>query len=202
MENKEQLIRHITALFFKNGIKSMTMDDISAALGISKKTLYKHFSDKNSMVAECIGSYLEEDRIGVEKIFSAGYNAIEELFEVMRFTVEKIRDFHPSIHYDLQKYHPEAWRLFNQYKSHNLTDCVALNLKKGIKENLYRENINVQLVSKIHIAKIDMIFDTQIFPPADFTIAEVATELVFYHLYAIVNDMGRKYITEKLNAGI
>jgi AcrR family transcriptional regulator len=168
MENKEHIIRLITIMLFKNGIKSMTMDDISGALGMSKKTLYKYFPDKNTLVAECVGSYLEEDRLGVQKIYAEGYNAIEELFEVMRFTGERIREFHPSLHFDLLKYHPGVYKLFNEYKTNSITNCVAENLKKGIAEHLYRENINVPVVAKIHIAKIDMIFDTSLFPTSEY----------------------------------
>ncbi|MBA3900623.1 MAG: TetR/AcrR family transcriptional regulator [Bacteroidetes bacterium] len=198
MEEKNiQLLQSIYKLFMRNGIKSMTMDDISRGLGMSKKTLYKHFKDKNCLVAECLENYLHEDEAQMEAIHQSKHNAIDELFEIIKYNSEKIQAFHPSIHYDLEKYYPEAWKLFNDYKFNYLASCVEENLKKGIAEGLYRQNLNTKIIAKMHIARIDMIFDAEIFPVSEFQFVDVLMELIRYHIRGIASEKGLNYLSEK-----
>jgi TetR/AcrR family transcriptional regulator, cholesterol catabolism regulator len=196
-EKNTLLLQSINKLFMRNGIKSMTMDDISRGLGMSKKTLYKFFKDKNSLVTECMQYHLDEDKSQMCHITQLNLNAIEELFEIMKCVGEKVQEFHPSLHFDLEKYHPEAWKIFNDYKFNFLCQSVEQNLEKGIKEGLYRENLNTRIIARIHISKIDVVFDPQIFPVSEFQFVEVLMELIRYHLRGIASEKGLKLLSEK-----
>lgn len=198
-EKNTRLLQSIYMLFMRNGIKSMTMDDISRDLGMSKKTLYKNFRDKNHLVCECLKNYLDYDKHEIQSIFNSDLNAIDELFEIIKYNSEKIQLFHPSIHYDLQKYHPEAWGIFTNYKFNYIFSCVEQNLMKGIREGLYRNNLNTKIIARMYVARIDMVFDPSIFPDSDFQFVDVFKEMIRYHIRGIASEKGLKYLSEKFN---
>ncbi len=194
-----QLLQPICKLFMRNGIKSMTMDDIARSMGMSKKTLYKSFKDKGDLVYQVLENHLEEDKTALDKICSSGLNAIDEMFEITKHVGEQIKDIHPSIHFDLEKYYPEAWQVFNDYKFNYIYSSVKANLEKGIKENLYRENLNASIVAKIHISRIDIMFDPKVFPVSEYKFGDVVTEMMRYHIRGIASEKGIKYMIKKFN---
>lgn len=200
MENiKSQLLEPICKLLVRNGIKSMTMDDIARSMGMSKKTLYKYFKDKGDLVFQVLENYLEEDKKALDNICALGLNAIDEMFEITKHTGEQIKDLHPSIHYDLEKYYPDAWQLFINFKFQYIYTSVKTNLEKGIREQLYRENLNASIIAKIHISRIDVIFDPQMFPVTEFKFTDVLTEMMRYHIRGIASEKGIKYMIKKFN---
>ena len=195
---KATLLMQIANLFMRNGIKSMTMDDIAKSMGISKKTLYKHFKNKADLVYKVLEGYLEEEKKVLEIICKSGFNAIDEMFEITKYASTQIKDINPAIHYDLQKYYPKAWQVFVNYKYNSVFAIVASNLQKGIREGFYRININIPIVAKIYISRIDMLFDPQLFPVSEFKFVDVLEEMIHYHIRGISGDKGLKHLLKKV----
>src|SRR5690606_4198902 len=137
-EKEQELFGKVGQLFLRFGIKSMTMDDISRQLGISKKTLYQFVSDKNDLVQKVLENVVAEQMANSKKLCEKYENAIDMIFELSKSVNERFRAIHPSIHYDLQKYHPAAWEIFNRFKNEFVTNCVEQNLIDGINQGLYR----------------------------------------------------------------
>ena len=113
-ETKSKISCTAFQLFCQRGIKSVSMDDIAQFLSMSKKTIYKWFENKNEIVVASTGAYLQDMQDRCEVHFQSAGNAIEELFNMMAMTRELFNQFHPSIFHDLQKYHPEAFKLWMQ----------------------------------------------------------------------------------------
>ena len=108
----ENLIQQIFNLFMRNGIKSMTMDDIARELSISKKTIYKYFDDKSDLVNQVMQFHLDNDKRLVAEFSKNDFNAIDQMFEIAKNTTRNIKEIHPSSYFDLQKYYPLAWENF------------------------------------------------------------------------------------------
>ena len=100
----------------KYGIKSVTMDDISKNLSISKKTLYKHFKDKDDIVYTLMQLDIENEKLDMEKSCINSGNAIEETYAFSAIITEKLKDLNASVMYELEKYHPKSYKLFINYK--------------------------------------------------------------------------------------
>ena len=111
----KEILAKTVQLFMKFGIKSMTMDDVARQLGISKKTLYLYVSDKNDLVIKTMRAIVDRERQAVINMNSNHSNAIDQLFELSKDVAQKFGSVHPSINYDLQKYHPEAWKVFSDF---------------------------------------------------------------------------------------
>jgi len=198
-EKADLLFPSIFGLFMRNGIKSMTMDDICKELGISKKTLYKHVRDKSDLVNRVMLWFVENEEKLIEELATQQLNAIEELFAIFKNVTNKIKEIHPSSYYDLQKYYPEAWNTFLKYKNVFVYNSTIDNMVKGIREGLYRENVDIEIVTKIYISRIDLCIDSKVFPPDKFKFKEVVLEMMRYHIRGIATKKGWRYLSEKIN---
>lgn len=200
MEKKEQLLAEILPLFLKYGIRSLNMDDIARHLGISKKTLYLYFNDKNDIIESGFKLRMEVDKFCVHSIQEQKDNAIEELLEITETLSANMQSMHPSIWFDLNKYHPNAFKMFEQYKNTFIYESVLKNLKKGLEQGLYRKEIKPELIAKFYVSKIELMFDAEFFMNLNLNPVEVHRENIIYHLHGIVNKKGReileKFISE------
>jgi TetR/AcrR family transcriptional regulator, cholesterol catabolism regulator len=187
-------------LFMQNGIRSMTMDDVAKNLNVSKKTLYRHFKDKNDLVQKVMGFHIESDIALVESIAGSFDNAIEEMFKITEHITTQIKEIHPSNLFDLQKYYPEAWGLFVRHKSTFIYTTITNNMKRGIEELLYIPNLNIEIIGRIYIGRIDMCLDATLFPHKDFPFKTVVYEMLLYHLRAVSSPNGMNYLLKKLKS--
>jgi AcrR family transcriptional regulator len=200
VEKKEQLIIEVITLFMRYGIKSLTLDDIARHLAISKKTLYQFFKDKNDLVSEAFKYALSIDYSIICSIQSKGLNAIDELIEISEKMSMRHKQMHPSLLYDLQKYHSDAWKMLLEYKGGVITACVESNLKRGIEEGFFRQEISTEIIAKIYASKIESVFDGELFPHDRYDTAYVYKETILYHLYAVCDEKGRKYLNKKIKS--
>ena len=199
MEEKHQEIIHqVNALFMRCGIKSVTMDDIARELKISKKTLYQFVTDKADLVCKTITQHCALEEKITSQILEQYENAIDELVGITMHVSEQLQQIHPSIHYDLEKYYPDAWKVFNDHKERHIFKCVSGNLTQGILQGLYRKNLNVPIIAKIYISRIDVLFDGAVFPPNEYSFKEVFYEMMRYHIRGIASEKGIAYLTEKI----
>lgn len=180
------------------GIKSMTMDDLARQMSISKKTLYQFFADKSELVRMVLITHLDRDRDEIIRIYEENENAIEELFKVIKLVSSKLVKIHPSIHFDLEKYYPEAWKAFKEHKNNFIFKSLTRNMEKGIRTGLYRDDFDVAVIAKIYISRIDSVFDPEVFPPDQYHFSKVYFEMVTYHLRGISTAKGLEILDQKL----
>lgn len=193
-ETRDKIIEVAFALFCQNGIKSVSMDDIAQRLGMSKKTIYKWFENKNEIVVEAISNYLDSVDRDCKHVVENSSNAIEELFTMMGMIRQIFSKIHPSIFHDLQKYHPEAWANWVKHKEQVIFGDVKRNLLRGMKEELFRKDIDVEVVARIRLAQVEMPFNPVIFPPHEFNLQQVQTASLELYMLGIATLKGHKLI--------
>lgn len=200
MEQKlNEILMRSFEVFLKCGFKSVTMDDVAKSLRMSKKTLYQYVKDKNDLVYKVMEFGRDMDQTAIEMIRSSGYNAIDESYEISKFVLSKVKNMHPSLFFDLEKYYPEAWGIMEQHKEGYICDCVLRNLKKGISEGLYRNNLNAEFVATMHMHIMDMLFHMHSeHPEIKLGFDEMYVEMFRYHIRGIASDKGREYLKEKI----
>ena len=199
MENKERILRKATDLFMRYGIRSITMDEIAAQLGISKKTIYQFFTDKDAMVEAVVNEEMnanEEDCQGYRK---EAENAVHEIFLAMDGMQEMMKTMNPQLMYDLEKHHPVAYKRLKQYKYQFLFTIVKENLDRGLGEGIYRTGINIDLITRHRIESAFMPFNPEAFPQNKFPMNQTCQELAVLFLHSICNEKGKKLIEKYLN---
>lgn len=199
MEEKEkELIFAATALFMKFGIKSLTMDDIARKLGVSKKTLYQYVADKRELVKKAVELAVSAEQCLLGDISVNEENAIDELLAINERVSEKLQNVQPAVMYDLQKYYPDAWKVMEDHKKCFIYEMVVQNIETGIKQGLYRENTNPEVISRIYVTMIDKMFDDDTFPSQKYTFHILHKEIARYHIRGIASEKGIKYLVERL----
>jgi len=198
-EKMQQIIIKAGEVFMRYGIKSVNMDDIARELKMSKKTLYKYVSDKLDLVVKVMHTHCVFEELAIKAIIEESKNAIDEMVEINKHVSDHLNAIHPSIHYDLEKYYPEAWALFHEHENTFVLSCIKDNLHRGVEEGLYRDNLNVDIMAKIYVAKIDIVFDHTVFSPREYKFVEVLNEMLRYHIRGIASEKGVKYLKEKVN---
>jgi len=196
-EQLQNIIEKVSELYMKYGIRSVTMDDVSRHLGISKKTLYSYVKDKKELVELTVKNHLEKNFKAEKDLKSQKLSAIDELLEVYRFAGEMIKDVNPSYQYDLQKYYPYLCDQFNHFKRENLFHIIKSNLEKGIKEGVYRQEMNVEIIARMHAFRH---FKSGNVDQDDIEFMmkrEAFKEIFLYHTHAIINQKGREILKEK-----
>lgn len=196
METKDRVLQGAEELFFKYGIKSVTMDDIAKHLSISKKTIYQFYSDKNEIVDTLMRLKLEEDKVSIQQIHLESENVITEVFGLMKHMSQMFSKLNPNVFYDLQKYHPEAWKLFNAFKEECMEAMVENAIKKGAKEGLVRADINTKIIARLRMEEIQLGFNATVFPPDKYKIIDVQLELLDHFLHGICTLKGHKLINK------
>lgn len=196
METKDRVLQGAEELFFKYGIKSVTMDDIAKHLSISKKTIYQFYSDKNEIVDTLMKLKLEEDKLSIQQIHLESENVITEVFGLMKHMSQMFSKLNPNVFYDLQKYHPQAWKLFNEFKEECMETMVENAIKKGAKEGLVRADINTKIIARLRMEEIQLGFNANVFPPDKYKIVDVQLELLDHFLHGICTLKGHKLINK------
>lgn len=195
---QQRIIQGANELFSQYGIKSVTMDDIARHLSISKKTIYTVFEDKNDLVRQLMRQTFEGHMKMIDEGCANADNAVEEILEVMSCVKKIMGAMNPSLFYDMQKYHTDAWLLFKEFRNGYIQEKVKNNLKKGIEEGNYRNDINIDILAKLRIEQVDMAFNPFIFPSDKFNIPQVILELTRHYLYGIATLKGHRLINKYL----
>jgi transcriptional regulator with XRE-family HTH domain len=182
----------------KYGIKSITMDDVARELGISKKTLYQFVSDKDDLVGKFVDNEVALRQEEICKCFGIGFNAIEELFEISIFMNKLIRDQNPATDYDLKKYYPQHYQKTLKARREGIYSYILLNLKKGIKEGLYRKEMNKDVIAKLYLWRSENTNLSDMFTVEEFGSIKLFVELLSYHVRGIATEKGIVALEKKV----
>ncbi len=197
---KENILHKATDLFLTLGFKSVTMDDLAHELGISKKTIYSHFENKTQLVKECTMNLFWYISKGIDDICGLGLNPIEELYEIKKFVMLHLKDERSSPQYQLQKYYPKIHYTLRSKQFDVMRECIILNLRKGIEMGIYRENLNIEFVSRIYFAGVNSVKDQMLFPTDLFPMTGLMDDYLEYHLRGIVTPKGRQILNDIINS--
>jgi AcrR family transcriptional regulator len=199
-EKHGNFLLRVYELYNRFGIKSVTMDDVAHELGISKKTLYECIEDKSELVKHVMEMVYRYHGETLNEITTRDLNAIEQLFEVNRYMTQMIREQNPTLGYDMQKYYPELHKALIQEQRERMHAAIRLNLIKGIAEGLYRKEMNVDIISKLHMTRMEYRYRQDAFQIENVDSRDVMQEIFVYHLHGIANENGIRMLNEKLNA--
>lgn len=200
MDELTKILDASESLFRRYGIRSVTMTDIAKELGMSKKTLYIHIENKHDLVAKVMKRFILKDKEMCFLIQSKAENALDELLKVSLYTQQQVDDINPSILFDLQKYHRPVWQMLDNFNRKDILEMVENNLKKGVEEGLYRKNLDVSLISRLHISLMPILSNEDLFPANIFPTHQLHREFMRYHIHGIVSEKGRKLLKTMLDS--
>ncbi len=194
MDIKDLITARASELFSKNGIRGVTMNDVSETAGISKRTLYEHFSNKEALLTSCLRyehSRSLELRTSIEE---EARNIIDIIHRHFRHAVILIQEMHPGYLTELQKLHPEVWKKEVEPLLHERDLYVVELVKRGIDQGVFRKNTDPHIVAKLLHAQVDLLADTRVFPLDRFLRADVFRHIIMVFVRGIATSRGLQEI--------
>ncbi len=181
-------------LVMQYGIRSVSMDDIAGALGISKKTIYQYFSDKDELVEAVIADKIKYNQDCCLQDRASASDAVHEVFLAIEMMQEMFQNMNPSVIYDMEKFHPKAFARFTQHKYNFLYKIIKENIERGIREEMYRPEIDVDVIVKARLENMMLSFNLQLFPKNKYSLVQVETQLTEHFLFGLASQKGHKLI--------
>jgi len=189
-----------TELFMKLGFKSVTMDDIAKEMGISKKTIYTHFNNKETIIGVVTDHVFETVCHDIDAICDLNQNPIQELYAIKKRVMQYMQKEKASPTYQLQKYYPAIYNNIKQRQFSYMQQCVVKNLNRGLEQDLYRQNIEVQFVARIYFNGITGIKEESLFPHTMYEGETLYEMYLEYHLRGIVTPKGRNILNQMIQS--
>ncbi len=148
MEIRDKIILGAGKLFTEKGIRLVTMDLIAQNLGVSKRTIYENFTDKEELLSNYLQYAFEGHRKKAIEILSASENVIEAMFNYGIFSQDEMMKINPLFFSDIKKYHSDIF--FNvvkkgEMKNQELTFSI---LKRGQSEEVFIADLNLEIANR------------------------------------------------------
>lgn len=186
--------QHAHGLFMQYGLKNVSMDEIAKGLGISKKTIYQHYTDKDQLVEEVVKHVISENQQNCEFDRSRANDAVHEVFLAIDRMMEMFHSMNPSLLYDMQKNFPNAFKIFSAHKNDYIFGVIKANIIRGVKEELFRSDINIDILTKYRVESIILPFNPDFHNKTKSPLAVIEEEITLHFLYGLVSQKGYKQL--------
>ena len=194
MEAKERILLKAEGLFMQFGIRSVSMDDIANHLGMSKKTLYQYYVDKDELVEAVVAAHISDIESDCLDCRTGADDAVHEIFIMMERIMDEFNNMNPMLLYDLEKFHFKAYHRFKEHKNKFLAEVIRKNMEWGIQEELYRDDLNVDVICKFRLESMMIPFNVGLYPPGKYNLASVSEEIIRHFVYGLATVKGHKLI--------
>ncbi len=194
LDTKQRIKKAAHDLVMQYSIRSVSMDDIAANLGMSKKTIYQYFKDKDELVEAVVDEVIDTNQCSCDDDRDKAENAVHEIFLVMEMMVQMFKTMNPSILFDMQKYHPAAFRKFQKHRNEYLYNVCTQNLLRGIKEELYRPEIEVDILARYRVETMFIPFNPEFQRNLKHSLLEIEEEIIIHFLFGLVTLKGYKLV--------
>ncbi|MCO4294528.1 TetR/AcrR family transcriptional regulator [Solitalea sp. MAHUQ-68] len=195
---RQRILEASYKLFSTYGVKSITMDDIARELAMSKKTIYLYYNDKDDLVTQLMSTVLKTHQDEMSSCELKSKDPIHEIFLMLDQIEKMLRPVNPSMFYDLQKYHSNAWSLFEEFKNEYMYNCILKNLKKGVDHGIYRKEINLEILAHTRVIQVSSVFNPLYYPSTRFNISDVQYQLTEHFMHGVATLKGHKLINKYL----
>lgn len=199
MENKKtEILKSVGKLFHRYGIRSVTMDDVASELGISKKTLYQFFKNKEELVSEVINCFIENP--GYHLTGGSTGNPIDRIFLLRKHIVGLLKSYNNNLDLDLKKQYPAIYRKVKEFKRLKIFNDTLADIEEGKRLGLFRESIDPEFIAKLNVGRILLTFNPEqgIFSDRELSSIDWFDKTMDYHIHGICTEKGITYYKELL----
>ena len=195
MDLKERIIENASTLFFQKGVKSMTMSDVANELGISKRTLYEVFRDKEDLLENCICTHIAKTDKSIEELIDNSEDVIDTMMRIYARTLDEIRRINHSVMYDLKKYHSRLYNKIEDNQRENVYVLLPL-LDKGVQQGLIRNDINFEIILWLVKSQFRALVTDDFFPRDKYSFNEFIQAIILNFMRGIATPCGVKKVDD------
>jgi AcrR family transcriptional regulator len=195
---REQIAQKAAVLFGQFSVRSITMDEIASSMGISKKTLYTWFTDKNELVEAVYAAPLKMTEMDCSVIIKKAANAIQEVFLIWQSLKKTIGTMNETLLHDLQKYHHAAFERYTSFKREFLYDLLLKNIQRGQEEQLYRSQIIPELIAGYQVTITGIHTRQELNKQQLWPQTTISEQLILHYLHGLATTKGVRLIEKYL----
>ena len=188
MENR--ILFKARDLMLRNGVKHVTMDDIANQLGMSKKTIYQFYKDKDALVMAVVNFELEEQSSKCQRTQDTADNAVHEMFMLLEDIQQMFKNMNPMTMNEIAKYYQEAFARIQNHKDEFMHQIIKTNLIKGIEQGVYRKEIDPEILSIYRLETSFVPFNPQLYPFSKFDIGKVTLQIIENFIHGVMSLKG------------
>lgn len=193
MDIKEKILSESEKLFMQFGLRGVSMDEVAAQLGMSKKTIYNYITDKKDLVYQVIQNHFDKQTTGCQRILIEQTNPIMQMLLIGQQVSSNYKSLNPMLIHDLRKYYPKSWELFLSFRSKIMYNQVLTNLKTGIETGYYRSDMNPEIVASLYLNLTETMIQSDISNPGKSYI-QLIREMIWYHLHGVCSQKGIEFL--------
>jgi TetR/AcrR family transcriptional regulator, cholesterol catabolism regulator len=175
-------------------MRSVSMDDIANNLGMSKKTLYQYYADKDELVDAVVDSHIKGIQNDCLVCREDAKDAVDEIFITMERILEEFSNMNPMVLYDMEKFHFRAYQRFREHKDKFLAQVIRQNLEWGLKDELYRPEIDIDVICKFRLESMMIPFNVSVYPPGKYNLSDLSEKIIEHFVYGLATIKGHKLI--------
>ncbi|MDR1372576.1 MAG: TetR/AcrR family transcriptional regulator [Dysgonamonadaceae bacterium] len=195
MDLKQRIIEIASKLFFRNGIKGITMSDIAAETGISKRTLYENFSDKEQLLEQCILTHSERGDAEIARLTESADNVIGVLMRFHSMQLTEMWSVGRTIVRDLKKYHIALYKRIEFWQREKIFRFIPL-LEKGVKQGLIRNDIPFEIMLWLLQRQFKMLMEDETIPAERYSFDDFIHAATLSAIRGIATPLGVEKIDE------
>ena len=195
---RDEITNGCLTLFYKYGIKSISVDDIAHHLGISKKTFYQFFKNKNQVIEMISKDFINQNLVENRKIINENSDVIYKILKIYKQILERFYTCNPKFLCDIKKYHQDIYQLFNDFREKELRFMITNLLKQGKEEGIFRDDLDEKMIYNLHVRRMNSIINGTLLP--DRYIGDpVFFDTMVISLIGISTIKGHELILNKIN---
>ena len=196
MEVRDRIVVESGLLFGKYGIKSMTMDSLAEQMGISKRTIYERFKDKDTLLKEVIKYYKNQSSKEAHRLIDQSDSAIEALFRIIKMTVSQMQRMSPAFFNDFRKYHQKVFKEFSEPGEMRDYSMTRKLLETGVQQEVFRDDLNIEIVNHTIHALFDLFGHDSTMIDAGYQHKEMFDQILIPFFRGISTKKGRKLLVD------
>jgi len=190
MDYRQRIIEEAAVMFRTYGIRAVTMDMLATRLGISKRTIYEVFSDKDELLSGVLKWMTVRQKEVIDKALNDSENVVEAIYSILNRMMEHFRSMSPAFQMDMKRHHQNIIKNLENMDQLPYVKNNEVIIDRGIKEGIFRSDIDVKIINRCMLEVAKMTNDKEIFPPDDFSSGEVVRNVYINYLRGLCTQKG------------
>lgn len=187
---KEKILEEAERLFWKYGVRSITMDDIARRLAISKKTIYQHFTDKEDILVQVTQYRMSKDQELMHCSFTTAETPIHEMLAMLDEMRKNADKMNPTLMMDIKRYYPKAWSLYIKFKEEYIMKGMIDTIRRGIDDGYFRADVNPEILARMRVEQVEMAFEMTVFSDKAYDMMDIQQELTHHFVRGLLTEKG------------
>lgn len=191
---KKRVIEQSLKLFMKYGVKSITMNDIAKECGISKRTLYENFSNKDELLSLCLktmNAFTRKERRSMEENSS---DVLDYFMKSVKLLGERASQINPNFYRELNKFYPEIAKEQKDYSENTVFPEMIHLIQRGIAEGVFRYDINTNLIAQLLFGQFEHVTNSDFSEKVNVPMSEILQTIIIQFVRSIATEKGLKSI--------